>query len=149
MSLLIIYSSHPVIIIAMILVQSLLTCVLIWFNIKNRWISFVLFLIFLGGLIVLFIYITSLAYNEKFRIKLNDQINFINLTILLIIIFNLNFFEKIYYSIRQNLYDNIIILFNSSLIFITLIIIRYLLLTLIVVVKVASKIEAPLRSFIN
>lgn len=122
---------------------------LIWINIKNRWISFVLFLIFLGGLIVLFIYITRLASNEKFSIKINDQFNIINLIVLIVILLNFNFFENRYTNINQNLYENTIILFNSSLIFLTLIIIRYLFLTLIVVVKVASKIEAPLRRSIR
>lgn len=34
----------------------------------NFWFSYVLFLVFLGGVLVLFIYITRLASNEKFTL---------------------------------------------------------------------------------
>jgi NADH-ubiquinone oxidoreductase chain 6 len=33
---------------------------------RNFWFSYILFLVFLGGVLVLFIYITRLASNEKF-----------------------------------------------------------------------------------
>ncbi|MGL5470365.1 MAG: NADH-quinone oxidoreductase subunit J [Shewanella sp.] len=33
------------------------------------WFSYILFLVFLGGVLVLFIYMTSLASNEKFEIS--------------------------------------------------------------------------------
>jgi len=38
------------------------------------WISLILFLIFLGGILVMFIYVSSLRANEKFAVDLTDDI---------------------------------------------------------------------------
>jgi len=48
-------------------VLSLYLCVLLSFS--SRWISYFLFLIFVGGLIILFIYISTLAESEATKIN--------------------------------------------------------------------------------
>jgi len=139
-------SSHPVRIILIIIRQTLLLCVILWLLINTRWFSYIIFLIFLGGIIILFIYISRLASNEKFFVK----IRFTTFQAILII-------RSIYLFIRlwnpQNIKVNkiepsIIIfkIYSDILINLTLFSIFYLIFTLIVVVKITSILRGPLRS---
>nr|AMW67953.1 NADH dehydrogenase subunit 6 [Stenobiella sp. YW-2016] len=115
------------------------------------WFSYILFLIMIGGMLVLFIYVTSLASNELF---IFNSKNFINM----ILMFMMTFF--IYYLIKENntyinnKYDmlnlnklnlmnennsfNLIKLYNNPTMNITLMMINYLLLTLVIVVKITN-----------
>lgn len=129
--------------------QTLLTSIIINFILLNSWFSYIILLIIIGGLLILFIYITSLIPNKKF--KFNPFIFFISLMLIIISIirlifdqFNINFINKrlfiIQYSIKLN--------FNKFLIpsFIRIIIIIiYLLIVLIAVVKISRFKSGPLR----
>jgi len=63
----IVYLKHPIAITGIILTQVILSSVIIFINLPTPWAAIILFLIYAGGLIVLFIYITRLAANEKFN----------------------------------------------------------------------------------
>lgn len=145
----IIISSNPVIILIIILIQTILMCVIIWIIIKTRWFSFILFLIFLGGLMVLFVYVVRLAANEKFELNL-EEIKKLTMWIIiaLLVTFLSSFFTKIFEFNSFNLYEQAIIIFSGEIMIIILLIIAYLLFTLIVAVKISSKYEGPLRRFI-
>lgn len=124
-------------------------CIIIWTIIKTRWFSFILFLIFLGGLMVLFVYVVRLAANEKFELNL-EEIKKLTmwLIIALLVTFLSSFFTKIFEFNSFNLYEQAIIIFSGEIMIIILLIIAYLLFTLIVAVKISSKYEGPLRRFI-
>lgn len=137
------------IILIVILIQTLIICLLIWTLIKTRWFSFILFLIFLGGLIVLFVYVVSLASNEKFEINIEEIIFIFSiLFFIFLIIFSSRFFNKIFDTLNFNLTDQTLIIFSKEAIILIRLIITYLLFTLIVAVKISSKYEGPLRNFI-
>nr|YP_009973292.1 NADH dehydrogenase subunit 6 [Chinapotamon maolanense]QNH92743.1 NADH dehydrogenase subunit 6 [Chinapotamon maolanense] len=118
------------------------------------WFSYVLFLIFLGGMLVLFIYVASLASNEIFLPSLTFFIMFLILTILLC--FSFFFLDTVLISSFSNLPNSSINflsstahitswIFNTPSMFFTLFIISYLLLTLLVVVKIINLFKGPLR----
>lgn len=130
---------------------------------KSFWFSYVLFLIFLGGILVLFIYVTSLASNEIFNFSIK---------LIIIILIRFILFYIILYFIDKNLIINYIInneneniliiksylienslilnkLYNFPINFITIILIIYLFLTLIAVVKITNIFEGPLRPRFN
>jgi len=146
--LLLLASSHPVSIVCCILAQTAIVSMMVWFYSSTRWFSFILFLIFVGGLIVLFVYIVSLASNEKFNLLFNGLIVISSLILMILFFSGLN---------RQDLlietkFESSILLVNkiysvnaAPLILITII---YLLYTLIVVVKIIETFEGPLRSLI-
>lgn len=69
-SILILLLNHPLAFIISLFAQTLLVCI----SLKNisLWISLILFLIFLGGILVIFIYVSSLSANEKFNIRLTS-----------------------------------------------------------------------------
>nr|YP_009032781.1 NADH dehydrogenase subunit 6 [Folsomotoma octooculata]AGL95080.1 NADH dehydrogenase subunit 6 [Folsomotoma octooculata] len=140
---------HPMTLMIMILTQVLLICLMNWGVNKMSWFSYVLFLIFLGGLMVLFIYITSLASNEKF----NFNLNLVMTNIMWVIIATVLFFMMMKNE-QYNLLSWFISLksfnemYSFSMSLISLMTMIYLFLTLIVVVKTASKYEGPLRNMI-
>jgi NADH-ubiquinone oxidoreductase chain 6 len=144
-------------------VQTTLICLITRFFGQSYWFSYVLFLIFLGGILVLFIYVTSLASNEifNFSIKL-FRIFWITVIFSLIIIWFLdkslliNYFKNIELIninfIKSFINENNLILnklYNFPINFITIILIIYLFLTLIAVVKITNVFEGPLRPSFN
>lgn len=58
--------TNPITMVIIIVVQSLLICLILFMSMSMSWYSYILFLIFMGGLIVLFIYICRIASNEIF-----------------------------------------------------------------------------------
>lgn len=139
--------------------QTLLICLITGLITKRFWFSYILFLIFLGGLLVLFIYISSLASNEIFSISNKILFFFISNFVTFIIIFfildkslilnnlmpqeneNLIFIKSF---IRENsLHLNKLYNFPTNLI--TILLIIYLFFTLIAVVKITNIFEGPLR----
>lgn len=62
-------ANHPLIIVLIILITSISRRIEIFIVSNNQWISYILILAFLGGLIILFLYIASLTPNQKFNRK--------------------------------------------------------------------------------
>lgn len=152
-------TNHPLSIGLILLIQTILRCGLSGIITKNFWFSYILFLVFIGGILILFIYIASLASNEK--IKFNKTL-FIKLRILIttliiiIMILDKNLLTNICNNIEITLLRNHTILIKENLLrlsklydkpnfIIILFIINYLLLTLIAVVKISNTFLGPLR----
>nr|YP_010443268.1 NADH dehydrogenase subunit 6 [Polypogon tarsicrinata]UTE83787.1 NADH dehydrogenase subunit 6 [Polypogon tarsicrinata] len=145
----------------MILIQTLLICLMTGMLIKTYWFSYILFLTFMGGILVLFIYVCSIASNELFKPSFNMK---------LIFIFSLLFFFLIYLIFKNNLFwmnfsfnsdmNNFMIdlfinnenkmnltkLYNNQTFMIMLMLMIYLFITLIVVVKITNIFYGPIRS---
>lgn len=116
-------------------------------------------MIFLGGILVLFIYVTSLASNEIFNLSIkltlfSGLILFIILILSFIVdktsisLFLIN--NEIESIIKINSYftENSLSLnklYNFPTNFITILLINYLLITLIVVVKITKLFKGPIR----
>uniref|UniRef100_A0AAU6QDL2 NADH-ubiquinone oxidoreductase chain 6 n=1 Tax=Seira pallidipes TaxID=3053390 RepID=A0AAU6QDL2_9HEXA len=138
-------SSHPILIMMLVLIQSFFICLFSWISMKMSWISFILFLIFLGGLMILFIYVTSLASNEKFELK--SQSNWLMFTFfsMAVIFTNLNYsFIQLNYTFIYSLN----LMFSMFMMLIIIMVMNYLLFTLIVVVKLTQKFNGPIRNMI-
>jgi len=148
MPVLFIIRQHPIIYIVVILIQTILLCIIINIIIKFSWFSYILFLIFLGGLIVLFIYITRLASNEKFTYSTQQKSIFIITTALLTATLITNS-RQLDLTLSNRIINSFKEIYHSSIIILTALTITYLLLTLIVVIKIVSKYKGPLRNLIN
>ena len=152
--------SHPLAIGLRLLFQTILICCITGLSNISFWFSYILFLIFLGGILVLFIYVTSLASNEIFK---PSSVLIIIVFIILIIRIFVNFIDPIIlpqfkslkiaeiskitpYSIDLSLVSTI---YNPTTINLTIFIIFYLLLTLVVVVKITDTFFGPLRLSTN
>lgn len=151
---------HPLAIGIVLIIQTLVISLIIGLISKTFWFSYVLFLIFLGGILILFIYITSLASNELFFFSIKYFFTilistiFVFLTILMldknIIYFYL---ENLEMKSINNLFiyinENVLILrklYNFPINLITILLINYLFLTLIISVKITNLFKGPLRS---
>lgn len=150
------FTKHPLSIGLTLLIQTILISLILGFYNLNYWYSYILTLIIVGGILILFIYITRIASNEKFKFNIKLVVIII-LTLLIISIIIINFTDRIlrnfYYKIRDyqtlNFNDNYHLQirkyynFPSNLILITIII--YLLICLIAVVKISKTNQGPLR----
>jgi len=116
---------------------------IITFTINSSWFFYLIILVFLGGVIILIIYISTLAANEKFRIL---EINWVNISIvffLRILIITIIKYKNIINFISIN-NTAVGILYESSNFTLLLFLILYLLLTLVCVVKLVKFESGPL-----
>ena len=113
-------------------------------TLRIRWFIYLLVLIFLGGVIVLIIYITSIAANEKFNSQLKKRFRRLILAILLVSlrITILPALEKVVFLENTPTFLMSLIEARSSLMYFW--ITFYLLLVLISVVKIVKLEEGPL-----
>nr|YP_010454727.1 NADH dehydrogenase subunit 6 [Epeorus pellucidus]QZZ23903.1 NADH dehydrogenase subunit 6 [Epeorus pellucidus] len=150
--------SHPLAMGLILLCQTLLIALVTGLLAPSFWFSYILFLVFLGGMLVLFIYVTSLASNEMFSISAQTMIlssAFIGL-ILIISYFNdpaawlpTNFSDQaqlIEWTNPQPTLNLLIKLYNNPTHLLTLLLVLYLFLTLVAVVTITQIFEGPLRS---
>nr|QCC25594.1 NADH dehydrogenase subunit 6 [Bactrocera dorsalis] len=158
-SLIFIQMNHPLAMGLMLLIQTLQICLITGLMAKSFWFSYVLFLIFLGGMLVLFIYVTSLASNEMFSLsmKLTTICMMIMLTTTLIAAFldkmsTSSFIQNLemqpLYNFNLTVSENSLSLYklyNYPTNFITILLMNYLLITLIAVVKITKLFYGPLR----
>nr|ARW70227.1 NADH dehydrogenase subunit 6 [Schlechtendalia peitan] len=122
-----------------ILFQSISLTMMINLINKTSWISFMIFILYIGGLMIIFLYISSIAFNE---ININS-INKIFMLMLIIIMiyyfnplmlmenfkFNNNYlFEDNFYLMNMfNMPNNLMIYFTLMILFIMLILIIWML----------------------
>nr|QAY82213.1 NADH dehydrogenase subunit 6 [Coccinella transversoguttata] len=145
------FIKHPLSLGFNILIHTIMTSILMGMFSTNFWFSYILMLIMIGGLLVLFIYMTSIASNEKF--KFNYKLLIIMTMIFIFIIINILFYNK--FLLNMNLSNELInmnnfnlnlnkfINFPNSNMFI--IIMLYLLISMIAIVKITKTNSGPLR----
>nr|UPX88366.1 NADH dehydrogenase subunit 6 [Leptogaster cylindrica] len=150
-------SIHPLALGLMLLCQTLIISLMSGVIAKTFWFSYILFLIFLGGMLVLFIYVTSLASNEMFSFSMKLMITCMILFMVMSIfmatdnfLFNFEMNNEIkpidnslsYFSENS---INLMKLYNFPTNLITILLMNYLLITLIAVVKITNIFYGPLR----
>nr|YP_003331299.1 NADH dehydrogenase subunit 6 [Chauliognathus opacus]ACM45021.1 NADH dehydrogenase subunit 6 [Chauliognathus opacus] len=117
----------------------------------NFWYSFILFMIMVGGMMILFIYMTSITSNEKFEMPYKMILS----TFVLIMIMSYLLSENPMFSLQEmsneEMNKNNILEISMNKYFIEnsyqilLMLIIYLLVTLIAVVKITNISAGPLR----
>nr|BBN23593.1 NADH dehydrogenase subunit 6 [Penaeus semisulcatus] len=146
---------HPLAMGLMLLFQTIMICITSGLSMNSFWFSYILFLIFLGAMLVLFIYVASLASNEPFSFSSSLLVTaafvlFMSFIMFIVDPLTLNTPLSIqqsslfndHFSSTQFLLSSI---YNYTTMNLTLFIVMYLLLTLIVVVKITNTFFGPLR----
>nr|AXS66568.1 NADH dehydrogenase subunit 6 [Tenebrionoidea sp. 9 KM-2017] len=151
MSMIFLSLTHPLSMGLILLIQTL-TISLITGNLSlNFWFSYIIFLVLIGGMLVLFIYMTSVASNEKFEwnlkiipMMMSSLVLMLTVNLYYTNIKSINMMTK-NFKINEQINISMIkyINFPSSMILIFMII--YLLITLIAVVKITDISNGPLR----
>nr|UJG45329.1 NADH dehydrogenase subunit 6 [Dolichopus plumipes] len=158
-SLIFMQMNHPLAMGLMLLIQTFIICLATGIISKTFWFSYILFLVFLGGMLVLFIYVTSLASNEMFSLSVKTLIwasAMIMITALFTIILDMNFLTPITENIEMMEFSNTNALIKENAIMLnkiynyptnlmTLVLINYLLISLIAIVKITNVFYGPLR----
>nr|QJA14883.1 NADH dehydrogenase subunit 6 [Sitophilus zeamais] len=150
-SLLLLFLSHPLSMGLMIFLQTLCISLMTGFLYKNFWFSYILFLIMVGGMLVLFIYMTSIASNEKFKISIYMIPLMILMFFILILpldeflsnILNKNFSILIQFNFNTQNFLNKYLTYPNILLMSLLVI--YLLITLIMATKISNFKLGPFR----
>nr|QNG56259.1 NADH dehydrogenase subunit 6 [Platisus vespertinus] len=152
MSTMFLFLNHPLSFGLILLIQALITTLITGIMTLNFWYSYILFLIMIGGMLILFMYMTSIASNEKFKLSLNlfYMFSFMSMTLIplsMIIPFNVKFFNENLmnqnYQLSFPLSMNKYMFMPSMMIY--MLIIMYLLITLIAIVKITNIYYGPLR----
>nr|WGW17509.1 NADH dehydrogenase subunit 6 [Protohermes walkeri] len=151
--------NHPLAMGLILLLQTVMICLTSGILVQTFWFSYILFLIMLGGMLILFIYMTSLASNELFSISMKTLMMNLMLFSILLIIFMSDSFSWISNSMNldMNLFKTLLLysensselikLYNFPTMNLTLLLINYLFLTLIIIVKMTNIFFGPLRQF--
>nr|QNV49147.1 NADH dehydrogenase subunit 6 [Drino sp. PH-2020] len=156
------FMKHPMTMGLMLLTQTIMICLISGLISKTFWFSYILFLVFIGGMLVLFIYITSLASNEMFTMSMKLMI--LSLTMFMTFMLILLFIDKnllqynnnteilSIYNLNSYIKENSLSinkLYNYPNNLLTILLMNYLLITLIAVVKITKLFKGPLRTMYN
>nr|YP_009499537.1 NADH dehydrogenase subunit 6 [Aegosoma sinicum]ASL05651.1 NADH dehydrogenase subunit 6 [Aegosoma sinicum] len=146
--------SHPLSFGLVLLLQTMVVSLITGLMSFNFWFSYILFLIMVGGMLILFIYMTSIASNEKFKFSFKLFIVFILFLVSLLALAMLDYsfpnqFLLTYDLVSQDKtplnYNSMTKFINTPASFNLTMIIVYLLITLIMVVKITNIQYGPLR----
>nr|QNG56363.1 NADH dehydrogenase subunit 6 [Phalacridae gen. sp. MJ-2020] len=155
LSLIFMLMKHPLSMGLILLLQTISISMISGFMMFNFWYSYMLFLIMIGGMLVLFLYMTNVASNEKFKFSIKIFFLLLSLTFLFLLsiwMFNIKnnmmfSFNEIYIKLETN--NNFLLSLNKYLNFpfysIYLMLMVYLLITLIAIVKITNIKYGPLR----
>uniref|UniRef100_UPI00315CF671 NADH dehydrogenase subunit 6 n=1 Tax=Libellula melli TaxID=3137713 RepID=UPI00315CF671 len=143
------YMMHPMSMGIILLLQTVMMSILMALMSYTSWFSYILFLVFLGGMLVLFIYMTSIASNEVFM-KYMHITSFITISMVLFILLLLMDPFMITLPVNEQFMNNssnmiMTSLYNKPFSSITVFMVMYLFLTLIVIVSLTKFNKGPLR----
>nr|ARH53932.1 NADH dehydrogenase subunit 6 [Lymexylon navale] len=140
-----IFLNHPLSMGMTILIQTLLMSIMTGNWHFNFWYSYILFLIMIGGLLILFTYMTSVASNEKFKFNIFFLTPFFSLILSPFFEFLFKNYDSLNFNSTNNFNLNLSKFLNIPMNMIIMFLIIYLLITLIAVVKITDFNQGPMR----
>nr|YP_009350725.1 NADH dehydrogenase subunit 6 [Silvestritermes heyeri]AQP27651.1 NADH dehydrogenase subunit 6 [Silvestritermes heyeri]AQP29283.1 NADH dehydrogenase subunit 6 [Silvestritermes heyeri] len=140
---------HPMAVGLMLLMQTIMVCLISGTMYSSFWFSYILFMIMIGGMLVLFMYMTSLASNEMFSPSNKMLAMMLMFTPILLYMMPTVTNNK-EMNIHENMMENEItttttVMYNQMMGTMTTLLVLYMLLTLIVVVNIINVSKGPLR----
>nr|UKE80234.1 NADH dehydrogenase subunit 6 [Zonitis tarasca borealis] len=141
--------THPLSLGLILLIQTTIISLISGMFSYNFWFSYILFLIMIGGMLILFIYMTSIASNEKFSFNMKTMWLMLMIPLTIVISMNITFTTD---SIIWNMMTNNSIVEISMIKYtfmpmnmLLMFMIMYLFITMIAIVKIIDKSNGPLR----
>nr|AML26686.1 NADH dehydrogenase subunit 6 [Nitidulidae sp. BMNH 1274727] len=143
---------HPLSLGFALLIQTILVSLITGILNYNFWFSYILFLIMIGGMLILFIYMTSISSNKKFKFSIKLSL----IPLLFIMMFIIMMFMDPYFFNNMMLNINTINLMTNNNLsmskfmnypnnLILFMLYMYLFITLIAVSKISGTSSGPLR----
>nr|WNL54482.1 NADH dehydrogenase subunit 6 [Amitermes cryptodon] len=140
---------HPMAMGLMLLIQTTMVCLISGTMYSSFWFSYILFMIMIGGMLVLFMYMTSLASNEMF-----SPSNKMLVTTLMLLPILMHMMPTVTNNKEMNTHNTMTeneilttttVMYNQMMGTMTTLLVLYMLLTLIVVVNIINVSKGPLR----
>nr|YP_009351674.1 NADH dehydrogenase subunit 6 [Globitermes sulphureus]AQP30350.1 NADH dehydrogenase subunit 6 [Globitermes sulphureus] len=140
---------HPLAMGLMLLIQTTLVCLISGTMYSSFWFSYILFMIMIGGMLVLFMYMTSLASNEMFspsnKMLMMALMILPALTYMMPTVTN-NKEMNLHNTMTENeITTTTTVMYNQMMGTMTTLLVLYMLMTLIVVVNIINVTKGPLR----
>nr|YP_009485601.1 NADH dehydrogenase subunit 6 [Carcinochelis bannaensis]AVZ00737.1 NADH dehydrogenase subunit 6 [Carcinochelis bannaensis] len=152
-SILFLIMKHPLSMGIMLIIQTIIIAITTGLMINMFWFSYILLMTILSGMLVLFIYMASVASNEKF--KTSWTLIFISTTMIMTGMLSILWMDQMstsnIWSSKASEWSNLSASVSLSNFFmnynmsITLFLVCYLLMTMIVINKIVNVLEGPLR----
>nr|AQP28875.1 NADH dehydrogenase subunit 6 [Mirocapritermes sp. 2 TB-2017] len=140
---------HPLAMGLMLLLQTTMVCLISGTMYSTFWFSYILFMIMIGGMLVLFMYMTSLASNEMF--SPSNKMLVMTLLMLPALSYTMpTVINNKEMNMHETMMENEItttttVMYNQMMGIMTTLLVLYMLLTLIVVVNIINVSKGPLR----
>nr|AQP27959.1 NADH dehydrogenase subunit 6 [Dicuspiditermes nemorosus] len=140
---------HPLAMGLILLLQTTMVCIISGMMYKTFWFSYILFMIMIGGMLVLFMYMTSLASNEMFSPSNKMLVTMLMMMPILMYMMPGSTNNK-EMNPHETMMENEItatttVMYNQMMGTMTTLLVLYMLLTLIVVVNIINVTSGPLR----
>nr|YP_010274454.1 NADH dehydrogenase subunit 6 [Ricania fumosa]UJT96898.1 NADH dehydrogenase subunit 6 [Ricania fumosa] len=143
---------HPVSMGSMLMIQTILLSNMMFKESEYSWFAYILFITIIGGMMIMFMYMASIASNEKFETSIKQTIIFTTMITMTMIMYKEFSMEKMNkmvltkFKTMQNLeISHTTKFFNLNKMNITILMMMTLLLTMIVVTNISSTFEGPLK----
>lgn len=136
-------ATNPVSLGIIILAIALLLAISFAYSISS-WVAFLIFLIYIGGILVIFSYFVAIVPNQNLSIIHIIVSIIISIISLIVVTYSFN----IKPSINSSFLNTLNTLYSSSNIYTLILLVSILLFTIIVVVKLTILSKGPLRPFI-
>nr|YP_010735817.1 NADH dehydrogenase subunit 6 [Erianthus versicolor]WEL32787.1 NADH dehydrogenase subunit 6 [Erianthus versicolor] len=148
----VIKNNQPMTMVMWIIIQTMMVIYFTGSFEESFWMSYIMLLIFLGGMMVLFIYITSIASNEMMSTKWSTKMIMIIMTMsMMMIMMDWNImFTEMNNSETMNMFKKetnyLKKMFNWPNNMMMFLVMMYLFFTLMVISKIVKTNEGPMRS---
>nr|YP_010924971.1 NADH dehydrogenase subunit 6 [Scalpellum stearnsi]WKB17949.1 NADH dehydrogenase subunit 6 [Scalpellum stearnsi] len=142
------FTFHPLSMILILLMQTLLVSTVIFYMSQFPWMAYTLILVFLGGLLVLFSYMSNVASNEMFKTNLSFFIPMILMILMSAMMpsYNNKTSSSAVMMKTEMMSDSSIMKpFSSPIMPLMIFMAIYIILTMLAVVKMSKMDQGPLR----
>nr|AQP27165.1 NADH dehydrogenase subunit 6 [Pericapritermes sp. 4 TB-2017] len=140
---------HPLAMGLMLLLQTTMICVISGTMYSSFWFSYILFMIMIGGMLVLFMYMTSLASNEMFspsnKMLMTAALILPAMAMIMPTVTNNKEMSNHNMMMENEITSTTTVMYNQMMGAMTTLLVLYMLLTLIVVVNIINVSSGPLR----
>uniref|UniRef100_UPI003002A81C NADH dehydrogenase subunit 6 n=1 Tax=Thailocyba longilobula TaxID=3019674 RepID=UPI003002A81C len=129
-----------------LMMQTMLMIFLMNKMLTSSWFAMITFMMMIGGLLIMFMYMSSIASNEKFKIKINM---IIIITIMMLMYDEMMLKNQINEMMNFSLTEfnfSLTKIYNEESMLLTMMLVLYLLLTMISVTKLVKHHSGPLRA---
>nr|YP_010583023.1 NADH dehydrogenase subunit 6 [Zorka agnesae]UGN61469.1 NADH dehydrogenase subunit 6 [Zorka agnesae] len=143
-----IFMNNPMSLGLLLLMQTMMVILFMNKVMLSSWFSMVTFMMMIGGLLIMFMYMSGIASNEKFKLNINiSMVIIISLIIMEELMFENQINEEQKFINLSTMDLSLTKIYNSKSFLMTIVLVMYLLLTMISVTKMVKHNKGPLRSF--